>query len=361
MSNNVIKEIQLGSWQEFVNILMPGGEYNFLLKDCVWRGQRSLRSEAWPLQAKYFRGRSNDVGFSSRNDLHAHYLRFMNNQHLSGAIHTFKEKQKHNSDYLAELCKFADEYETTPSSMEWTWGFQHNLKDWIWAQHYGISTPLLDWSSFPFYALFFAYQQHGKDTLGREIFALDTSLIGELYNSFYNPCSYLASIVEQDFFQDVLLNKIYECDEEFFCESELTNDKIISLVYHYNRDMSMIKIINEESKKDLDNARIIRQGGLFTYTPRGMSIEDYFKIVSRLGIADYVYRQYEPLNSACNYYFLYKFVIPDDKTEQEKCLLYLNAMNINHATIYPDFEGLAMAINLANNLPHNDISNVRLY
>lgn len=101
--------------------------------------------------------------------------------------------------------------------------------------------------------------------------------------------------------------------------------------------MCKLKTVFHVAESKQENARIIRQGALFTHAPLGFSVEKWLRKVEK--ICDYK----EPT-------VLYKFIIKSNREERIDCIKYLNMMNINHATIYPDFEGLAKSVNLGNEL-----------
>ncbi len=70
-----------------------------------------------------------------------------------------------------------------------------------------------------------------------------------------------------------------------------------------------------------DNPRLLSQAGLFTRLPLGSSVEDWVCLA------------YRDVNAKV----LVKICFPD--TDREQCLTYLNLMNINHMTVFPDLHG----------------------
>lgn len=105
---------------------------------------------------------------------------------------------------------------------------------WALGQHFGLSTPLLDWSKSPFVAAFFAFQSKDNNSDKRSIYALHQS-----------------KYIEQTKYLKYVKNNPDEC----------------------------ISFINPLSN---ENSRLVNQNGLFTKLPLNISIEDwnkkYFKI-----------------------------------------------------------------------------------
>lgn len=77
-----------------------------------------------------------------------------------------------------------------------------------------------------------------------------------------------------------------------------------------------------------ENSRLVNQRGLFTRGPNNIDLEEWVK------------EYYEDDNS----WHLTKLIIP--KTHGEDCLRYLNRMNINHATLFPDLYGASQFCNV---------------
>lgn len=364
------KEIHLDNWQDFVKKLMPGEEYHHLLKNCVWRGQRRKdgeKHEDKELRASFFRDQKDffkavDVpeqpgkktyvlnedtfsGFCIK--LFAHRDRFIDYQNLSGKVYLEEQANFIGSIVSEEYIKeYTDTYMHKHSDIDGSWNRQHNLKEWIWLQHYGVKTPLIDWTKFPFYALFFAYHKSGGNTIYREIFALDTEVL-ELFWFYLHwfRGNFSQELIER-FFNIMLPSGAYLRDER---------------ANIFNTDMSLTRVIYESVKSSIDNARIIRQGGLFTYTPSGFSIEEWLRRLQRENLYEDMIQSGKDLFRKLHNPILYKIIIPEDPSNREDCLIYLNSMNVNSAMIYPDFEGLANAVNTAGELPDNKICRVRLY
>ncbi len=161
-----------------------------------------------------------------------------------------------------------------------------NENDW-WAlgQHHGLYTPLLDWTESPFVALYFAVCDAIKT--GAEsyaVFALDEESI-QSKNKYINN----------------------------------TDD-----VKNVNSKKPTVDIVRPHSD---ENRRLVSQRGLFTRSPNNMTIEEWVM-------------EYNPDDDNME---LIKIIIPSENNE--KCLRYLNKMNINHSTLFPDLMGASSYCN----------------
>jgi FRG domain-containing protein len=163
-----------------------------------------------------------------------------------------------------------------------------NLTDkndwWALGQHFGLATPLLDWTRSPFAAAYFAFEERSSDsTEHRIVYGLDQNAILQKNHELINgPSQEKGRPPTLDFIDPML-------DE---------------------------------------NQRLLSQDGLFTRAPIGIPIEQW------------IARAFEGSPSAV----LLRVEIPD--SDRLICLQALNRMNINHLSLFPDLIGASRSTNL---------------
>lgn len=187
-----IVQIEVTSWIEF-NEFICGDLLDF--KFYIWRGQRSSE---WLLQPTLVRTLNNKEG---DKDVIAR-------EHLDNFKYATRGRRGSNPIGLKD-------------DSEW----------WALGQHHGLATPLLDWTTSPFVAAFFAFAEESEEDKYRAIYALNESEI---------------------------LDKCSEFDAD-------DKDNIIKF----------IKPLSD------DNPRLVNQSGLFSWGPMDLDIEKwvstYFK------------------------------------------------------------------------------------
>ncbi len=157
---------------------------------------------------------------------------------------------------------------------------------WALGQHYGLMTPLLDWSHSPYVAMFFAFE--GKDS------------------SLENPKNYSRAIFALN------KTKLEKLNINIFVDS-----------------------LNSEHE------RLISQSGLFTQSPVGQNNTLESFILAGLADRDVDIDEPDVLSK-----FILKIHIPMEQEEERlSCFLSLRRMNLHHASLYPDLIGSSMHCN----------------
>ena len=182
---------------------------------------------------------------------------------------------------------------------------------WALGQHNGLATPLLDWTTSPFVAAYFAFIDIGnRQTKNRAIYALHRP-------SVENKVSDLIDKERQ---------RREEKKKEI--ESSTKNDVARALALH-GLDLPIKPQVEFIRPLSNENQRLVNQGGLFTRSPDDIDlqtwVEDNFE-EDRKG------------------YDLMKILVPNK--DRETCLKTLNRMNINHLTLFPDLYGASKFCNI---------------
>lgn len=153
----------------------------------------------------------------------------------------------------------------------------HTEDDW-WSlgQHHGLATPLLDWSSSPYVALFFAFcdPQPPDQSDYCAVYALNTTRV---------------------------------------------SDKVDALTIGKSDSPEVVSFIRPNTD---ENSRLVAQAGMFSRSPINVDITSW------------VSKHFKGESSKV---ILMRVLIPSK--DRLECLKALNIMNINHSTLFPDLYG----------------------
>jgi hypothetical protein len=257
--------VSLRSWDEFNSEIarLVG------LGDFIWRGQRL----DWPLICQFDRIFREGDRADALKDHTNNFLRAMRGRRGSNPPALAREKT-----------------------------------DEIWAlgQHYGLPTPLLDWTESPFVAAFFAFQDsHSRSLLNAVIQPMLKRSDGAPPDEWAienAPCRFVYGLSKDIIRWGPGKDKESPPDAYF---------------------VEFVETLSDE------NSRLLSQRGLFTKALfPGIPIE----ATVRRCYADDVTKGVKRI-------ILVKIRIPE--IDRAKCLRDLNSMNINSATLFPDLTGAA--------------------
>jgi FRG domain len=220
----------------------------------VWRGQRR---ETWPLDTSLDR-LFDRLGLA---ELPAATRERVSNVHLQRFMFAARGRRGVNPPALADNA----------------W--------WALGQHYGLATPLLDWSRSPFAALYFAFEETDEaPTDHRVVFGLNERAVQRKNRAIDDGPAIDSGRVPFLEFIDPLTD---------------------------------------------ENPRLVSQGGVFTRAPLGMPIERW------------VAQAFDGSAETA----LLRVEVPSD--DRMACLRALGRMNISHLSLFPDLNGASRSSNLA--------------
>lgn len=268
-------QVTLNSWKEFLNYV-----YDDMLdfETYVWRGQRNDNWKLDPTISRLKKTSSQATNYNFQREL----------------LESFK---------LAARGRRGSTPPQLSDENEW----------WALGQHHGLATPLLDWTTSPFVAAFFAFSEVSKpQTKYRAIYALHKPSIESWAERKMHSENRKLKLRRENRESNGLLGALSLIDVE--------------------KEIDFLRPLSDE------NHRLISQGGLFTISKTGKSVDDWI-------------RENHPNPAEDDGgMILIKILIPN--SERDKCLRTLNRMNINPLSLFPDLMGASQFCNL-----HSEIEN----
>jgi hypothetical protein len=155
---------------------------------------------------------------------------------------------------------------------------------WALGQHFGLATPLLDWTRSPFAAAYFAFEEVGSGPADDRI--------------------------------------VYGLDQRGVKQK---SDELLEGQSFERGRPPIVEFIDPMSD---ENQRLVSQSGLFTRAPIGTPMEQWVAGVFAGSSSE----------------VLLRIKIPD--ADRLGCLRTLNRMNINHLSLFPDLAGASRSTNL---------------
>lgn len=274
--NATFAATRVGSWAEFSDLI----ETHFLdWSEFIYRGQRSVD---WPLVSKFDREMQRSRDLLDTTDPYVGLadgdLALVTQAVGSRDKPKLPDRDTLLREHLAAF-KLAAIGRRGPvpkelSADEW----------WALGQHFGMATPLLDWTRSAYVACFFALE--------------DTQPPPSPYRAVW-AFSHPAHL-------EILSNK----------------------TDNYDRNVGEFPAIELIEAPVDENSRLVSQSGLFTRTPGGEDVASFIE-------------QHVPL--AGFHPLLYRIEIPD--SQRDLFLRHLELMNIHAGTLFPDLLGAAALTN----------------
>ena len=277
--DGAIPSAKLGHWRDLLDILR-GEDFQKTKNDMIFRGQRGHNWQLSSTLGRLFPG---------------------------GAI------PKNKSDELLQQFKLAMRGRGYVIGSD-----QPDEEVWSVGQHYGLCTPLLDWTRSPFVALFFAFQRSESE-----------------FDALLNPARALFCLNMTKIKRD-----LGDAAEQLFVEpGDHRNDRLVNQSGLYTLAPGSNDHLSSDSDDNLvtylinalEDAGHLPQG---TGTEHEKNSEDGANFVvddSKRAIALSAY--------------VFKLHVPNDPQSRTDCLETLRQMNIHNGNLFPDPSGASLYCN----------------
>lgn len=248
-------------------------EYTSSNRSLGFRGHANSEWILEPSLARFMKEKKRTICHDHRRDIKSFYVNLGNR-----LISEFKENLIVNGDLSEQSLEKVDL--------------------WQYGQHFGLPTPLLDWTYSPFVALFFSLCEPGGDDTKRCIWVLDLVTLQQI----------------NGFIETAVIPKLIDTIKP---ESSL------------REYIDVMNIIGNPSEH---NKRLSFQQGFFTKQIYYSSFQAWLKIV----MANFT-------QNKCDRPLFQKVIFSCNENERLNALETLGQMNINFRTLFPDINGSVLA------------------